>query len=71
MLSPNPPPDAPYRSLPFTMRATGEIAQAITLLHAVETGRYPAKIAKYSLARREDNSGLVDLTLTVHVLAKP
>lgn len=71
MISSNPPEGAPYRSLPFTMRITGEFSQVLALLHAIETGRYPAKIAKFSLVRREDDSGLIEATLNVNVLAKP
>lgn len=71
MISSNPPDGAPYRSLPFTMRITGEFPQVLALLHAIETGRYPAKINKFTVTRREDESGLIEATITVNVLAKP
>jgi len=71
MLSSNPPDGSPYRSLPFTMRVTGEFPQILSMLHAIETGRYAAKISRFSFSRREDQSGLMDATLSVNVLAKP
>jgi hypothetical protein len=60
-----------YVGVPFSMRSTGDFAQNLKLVHAIETGRYPAKISKFTFLRREDGSDLLEVNLTLVLLGKP
>jgi Tfp pilus assembly protein PilO len=71
-LSSQPPPaDSPYKSVPFTLRATGTYNQIIRLLHELETGPRLLRIRTYSLSQSEGVADLVTMDLTVELLAHP
>lgn len=65
------PEGAPYVGVPFSLRSTGEFRQNLALLHAIETGRHPAKVSRFTFLRREDGSDLIELSLNVVLLGKP
>lgn len=71
MLTGTVPEGASYVGVSFSLRGTGDFPQNLALLHAIETGRYPAKVSKFTFLRREDGSDLIELSLNVVLLGKP
>lgn len=62
---------SPYRSVPFTIRATGSYRQVLRFIREIETGPRLAKITTYTLHGGTNNESPVQLDLSLEVLAKP
>jgi hypothetical protein len=71
MLTGTVPEGAAYVGVGFSLRGTGDFGQNLALVHAIETGRFPAKISKFIFFRREDGSDLIELNLNLVLLGKP
>lgn len=71
-LSSQPPAeDGPYRSVPFSVRATGTYPQLINFIRELESGPRLLRIKTYDFSRADVRNDTLALGLTVEVLAKP
>jgi Tfp pilus assembly protein PilO len=81
-LSAQPPPlDSLYKSIPFTLQATGSYVQIIRFLRELETGPRQLKICTYTLSRAPSNGDplkpgtstpdLMMLESTLELLGRP
>jgi len=61
----------PYKSIPFTLRASGSFAQIMAFLHAMETGPRLLRIKSFGLGRAELKTSALSLDLTVELLGSP
>lgn len=72
-----PPPDQPYKTVPFTLRTAGSYRQVLRFLRELETGPRLYKVQTYSLAQGAPavdpatESGTVTLDIAIEVLAHP
>jgi len=80
-----PPPEQPYKTVPFTLRTSGSYRQVLRFLRELETGPRLYKVQTYSLAQSAgpaagpggpgaDVAGApatVSLDITIEVLAHP
>ncbi len=68
-----PPPDQPYKTVPFTLRTTGSYRQVLRFLRELESGPRLYRIQTYSLTQSGPggDAPLVTLDLTLEVLARP
>lgn len=68
-----PPPDQPFKTVPFTVQTTGSYRQVLRFLRELEAGPRLYKVQNYSLT--QDLAGgenpLITLNLTIDVLAHP
>lgn len=72
-LSSQPRPEgSPFKSVPFTLRATGTYRQIMRLLRELETGPRLLKIQTYSLTGSTGtDTDSITLDLTLEMLARP
>jgi Tfp pilus assembly protein PilO len=75
-----PPPDQPYKTVPFTLRTTGSYRQVLRFLRELESSPRLYKVQTYSLAQAgagkapggvDSDVSLITLDLTIEVLARP
>jgi Tfp pilus assembly protein PilO len=72
-----PPPDQPFKTVPFMLRTTGSYRQVLRFLRELETSPRLYKVQTYSisqgtaLAPGTDDGQSVTLDLTIDVLARP
>lgn len=72
-----PPPDQPFKTVPFTLRTSGSYRQVLRFLRELETGPRLYKVQTYSLSQggpiTETTGGpaAVSLDITIEVLAHP
>jgi Tfp pilus assembly protein PilO len=67
-----PPPDQPYKTVPFTLRTSGSYRQVLRFLRELETGPRIFKVQTYSLqGGGSGGDGTVALDITIEVLARP
>lgn len=72
-----PPPEQPFRTVPFTLRTAGSYRQVLRFLRELETGPRLYKVQTYSLAQgappidSATEAGAVTLDITIEVLAHP
>ena len=70
-LSSQPSEDSAYKSIPFSMRATGTYAQLISFLRELESGPRQSRIKTFDFTRADAKSNALTLGLTVELLASP
>jgi Tfp pilus assembly protein PilO len=70
-LSSQPVEDSAYKSIPFSMRATGTYAQLINFLRQLETGPRQLRIKTFDFTRADAKSNALTLGLTVELLGSP
>src|SRR4051812_2615214 len=63
--------DSPYKTVPFSLRMSGQYYQLISFLHELETGPRLVKVKGYNFSRRDPAADLLSLDLNVEVLAAP
>jgi Tfp pilus assembly protein PilO len=63
--------ESTYKTVPFTLRVTGQYYQLIDFLHELETGPRLLKVKFYSFSRRDPANDTLSLQLTVEMLARP
>lgn len=68
-----PPPVAKsiFKVVPFSMQVHGTYRNAMSFLHALETGPRVLRIRQCSFERKESDGAELVLDLTVEILAKP
>lgn len=70
-LSSQPSEDRPYKSVPFSMRASGTYPQLISFLRELESGPRQLRIRTFDFSRSDAKSKTLTLGLTVELLASP
>ncbi|HTL67865.1 MAG TPA: type 4a pilus biogenesis protein PilO [Lacunisphaera sp.] len=65
------PADAPYKTVPFSLRATGTYRQMLRLLHELETGPRLLRVKTFSVTGSDTAEDVVTMELNVELLAKP
>ena len=70
-LSSQPVDESPYKSIPFSMRATGSYPQLVSFIRELETGPRQLRIKTFDFSRAEIKSNALALNLTVELLGKP
>ncbi|HVZ64053.1 MAG TPA: type 4a pilus biogenesis protein PilO [Lacunisphaera sp.] len=65
------PPDAPYKTVPFSLRATGTYRQMLRLVHELETGPRLLRVKTFSFTGSDTTEDVVTMELNVELLAKP
>ena len=68
-----PPPDQPYKTVPFTLRTSGSYRQVLRFLRELETGPRPFRIQTYAVTQggQTGDTSSVTLDLTIEMLARP
>lgn len=70
-LSSQPADDSPYKSIPFSMRATGTYPQLVSFVRELESGPRQLRIKSFDFSRAESKGNPLSLSLTVELLGKP
>lgn len=65
------PPDAQFKTVPFSLRATGPYRSIMRLLHEMEAGPRQLRIRTYAMTQAEGDPDTVTLELNVDLLARP
>jgi Tfp pilus assembly protein PilO len=65
------PPDSPFKSVPFSVRASGPYRQVMRLLHEMETGPRLLRIRTYTISQNEADPDAVTFEASVELLARP
>jgi len=65
------PADAPYKAVPFSLRASGTYRQILRLLRELETGPRQLRIRTYTFSAADGDADLVTMELNVELLARP
>lgn len=63
--------DAPYRSVPFSLRLTGPYGQILAYLHELETGPRLLRVKNYRFSQNDPAADNLTLDLTVDLLGHP
>lgn len=68
-----PPPEQPYKTVPFALRTTGSYRQVMRFLRELEISPRLYKVQTYSLTQNSgsEDAASVTLDLTLEVLARP
>jgi Tfp pilus assembly protein PilO len=68
-----PPPDQPYKTVPFTLRTTGSYRQILRFIRELESGPRLFKVQTFSLTQGGPggDTATVSLELNLEILAKP
>lgn len=66
-----PPPEAQFKLVPFTLRATGPYRSVMRLLHEMETGPRQLRIRTFTMSQAEGDAESVTMELNVEILARP
>lgn len=61
----------PYKTIPFTMRATGTYPQIIGFLRELENGPRQLRIRTFDFSRGDGKGNLIAVELTVELLGSP
>lgn len=65
------PPDAQFKTVPFSLRTTGPYRSVMRLLHEMESGPRQLRIRTYTMSQNEGDADSVTLELNVELLARP
>lgn len=63
--------DAAYKTVPFSLRMSGQYYQLISFLHELETGPRLMKVKSFNFSRQDPTNQTLGLDLTVETLARP
>ncbi|HKB56725.1 MAG TPA: type 4a pilus biogenesis protein PilO [Lacunisphaera sp.] len=61
----------PFKTIPFSLKATGSYAQLISFLRNLETGPRLINVTGYSFSRGDAETGTMVLDLTIQTLGRP
>jgi Tfp pilus assembly protein PilO len=64
-------PEAVYKVVPFSLRIAGSYEQVANYLYRLETGPRMLRISSYEIQRQDSAGGIVMLSLSLEILARP
>lgn len=71
-LSSQPAPEgAPYKTIPFSLRATGTYTQVMRFVRELENGPRLVRVRTFNAGRADPQSGTIALDLSVEMLGHP